>query len=94
MDIFDALARTRHTFLQANLKPPTVMLLESHEQGMRFLHAVRQKDQFLFTAGSPDLGHEVQMADGSYWMEINVMGIAVRWPACRLATQDGTWRHV
>jgi hypothetical protein len=94
MDIFDALAKTRHAFLQNNLKPPTVMLLGSHEEGMRFVSAVRQKDQFVFTAGSPDLGHVIEMADGSCWMEVKVMGIAIRWPANKLAMPDGSWSYV
>lgn len=93
-DIFDGLARIRIAFLSANLKPPTVILLESHEEGMRFLSSVRQQDQWMAIAGSPDLGGIVEMADGSKWMECKVMGIAVRWPANIFANQDGSWSYV
>jgi hypothetical protein len=93
-DIFDGLARVRHTFLRENLKPPTVLLLESHEEGMRFLSNVRQSDKWFVVAGSPDLGHVVEMADGSAYMQIEVMGIKVRWPANRFATPDGSWSYV
>ena len=93
-DIFDGIARIRHEFLRANLKPPTVILLESHEEGMRMLSAIRQRGDWIAVVGSADLGHERQMSDGSVWMEIKVMGIAIRWPANRMAMPDGTWRHV
>lgn len=90
-DILDGLAQVRATFLRANLKPPTVMLLESHEEGMRFLSTIRQSHHWLAVVGSPELGRVVEMADGSAWMECKVMNIAVRWPANRTARPDGGW---
>lgn len=87
-DILDGLAQVRITFIRENLKPPTVMLLESHEEGMRFLSNIRQSVQWSAVVGSPDLGRVVEMADGSAWMECKVMGIAVRWPANRVADLD------
>lgn len=36
-DVLDGLAQVRATFMRANLKPPTVLLLESHEEGKRRL---------------------------------------------------------
>ena len=92
-DIFDSLARVRMAFLQANLEPPSVMLLQSHEEGMRFLSAVRQSGNWTAMVGSPDLGRVTEMADGSAWMEVQVMGIKVRWPANRTATPDGSWSY-
>ena len=92
-DVLDGLAQVRLTFMRANLKPPTTMLLESHEEGMRFLSAIRQTNSWVTTVGSPDLGRVVEMADGSAWMECKVMDIAVRWPANRVAMPDGSWRH-
>jgi hypothetical protein len=93
-DIFDGLARVRHTFLRENLKPPTVLLLGSHEEGMRFLSNIRQSDNWVAVAGSPDLGHVMEMANGSAYMQLEVMGMKVRWPANRLATPDGRWSYV
>jgi hypothetical protein len=90
-DILDGLAQMHAAFMRENLKPPTVMLLESHEQGMRFLRNIRQSSAWTAVAGSPDLGRAVEMADGSAWMECKVMGIAVRWPANRIAIPDGGW---
>lgn len=92
-DVLDGLAQVRVTFMRANLKPPTTMLLESHEEGIRFLSAIRQTNSWAATVGSPDLGRVVEMADGSAWMECKVMDIAVRWPANRVAMPDGSWRY-
>ena len=92
-DIMDGLAQVRIAFMRANLKPPTVILLESHEEGMRFLSEIRQQGAWTAVVGSSDLGHLVEMADGSAWMECKVMDIAVRWPANRVASHDGTWSY-
>ena len=93
-DVLDGLAQVRTTFMRARLKPPTVMLLESHEEGMRFLNEIRQSAYWTAMAGSPDLGRLVEMADGSAWMECKVMDLAVRWPANMVATPDGHWSYV
>jgi hypothetical protein len=93
-DILDGLAEFRLAFQRADIKPPTVMLLESHEEGMRFLSELRQTHHWIALVGSPDLGHVVEMADGSVWMECKVMGISIRWPANKIATPDGSWAFV
>jgi hypothetical protein len=90
-DILDGLAQVRITFMREQLKPPTVMLLESHEEGIRFLSNIRQSGNWVAVVGSPDLGTVMKMADGSAYMECKVMDIAVRWPANRIATPDGSW---
>ena len=92
-DILDGLAQVRSTFQRHDLKPPTVMLLESHEEGMRFLCEIRQNSRWIAMVGSPELGRVVEMADGSAWMECKVMDIAVRWPANRYAMPDGSWSY-
>ena len=98
-DIFDGLAQVRRVFLRHELKPPTVMLLESHEEGMRFLREIRQSHTFkhrltwVASMKPPDQGCVVEMSDGSAWMECRVMGIAVRWPANRYAMPDGSWSY-
>ena len=89
-DVLDGLMQVRATFMRANLKPPTVMLLESHEEGVRFLNEIA----LVAVIVSPDLTRVVEMADGSAWMECKVMNIAVRWPANRVARPDGCWSYV
>lgn len=92
-DILDGLAQVRLAFMQAQLKAPTVILLESHDEGMNFLSQILQSVHWTAVVGSPDLGRPVKMADGSTWMECTVMDIAVRWPANRIATSDGSWAY-
>jgi len=90
-DVLDGLAQVRATFMRAALKPPTTILLESHQEGMRFLSEIRQTNYWTAVIGSPDFGRVIEMSDGSAWMELKVMGIAVRWPANRIAMPDGSW---
>ena len=93
-DIMDSLALIRVSFLKNRLRPPTTLLLESHEEGMRFLSSIRQQALWTAIAGSGELGEPVETADGSVWMQVTVMGIHVRWPANRLAARDGSWSYV
>jgi hypothetical protein len=90
-DILDVIASVRSAFMSANMEPPAAIFLKSHDEGMRFLSAVRQQDRWTVVPGSPELGIPIEMADGSAWMEVQVMGIAVRWPANRTAMPDGSW---
>ena len=93
-DILDGIVQIRIAFQAVNLKPPTTILLESHDEGMRFLSEIRQTNQWIPAIGSHDLGKPVERADGSTWMEVQVMGIAVRWPANRIETPDGSWAFI
>lgn len=93
-DVLDSIARIRMEFLALGLKPPVVIRLVSHEEGYRFLSSVRQSNQWITTAGSPNLGKPVLEADGTMVMEIEVMGVKVRWPADRLAKPDGSWAYI
>ncbi len=93
-DLLDGLAQIRTTFKRAQLEPPTTLLLADHEQGMRLLMELRQMNKWVVMAGDPNLGKPVEMADGSIWMEVKVMGFNIRWPANRYATPDGSWSWV
>lgn len=90
-NIVDAIAEFRVAFIREDLKPPTVILLESHDEGMRLLSYLRDSSNWTATVGSRMLGKPVEMADGSVYMEIDLMGMKVRWPANCYATKDGTW---
>lgn len=90
-DIVDAIAAFRVAFLRENMKPPSVILLESHDEGMRLLSYLRDSSNWTATLDSGMLGKPVEMADGSVYMEIELMGMKVRWPANRYATKEGTW---
>lgn len=89
-DIFDAFARVRVAFKAANLNPPAAIHLPTREDGMRLLSVVAQQP---FLVATPSrLGKPVELADGSVFMECELMGMKVRWPANRRAMPDGSWR--
>ena len=92
-DIVDAIAKFRVAFLRENMKPPTTILLESHDEGMRLISYMRDNSTWSYPLGDIGLGKPVEMADGSVYMEMNIMGMAVRWPANRYALPDGSWTH-
>lgn len=92
-DLMDGIATIRRAFMAAGLEPPTAILLKNHNEGMRVLSKIRQSGTWTEVAGSPRLGMPIEMADGSMWMEMRVMDIAIRWPANRVATEDGRWSY-
>lgn len=92
-DIVDAIAKFRVAFLRENMKPPEVIMLADHQQGMYLLSYLRDSCNWTATLGSAALGKPVEMADGSVFMEIELVGMKVRWPANRYALPDGSWAH-
>jgi hypothetical protein len=89
-DLVDAIAKFRVAFLRENMKPPTTIILADHDEGMRFLSMLIQMNNW--TLDISKAGKPVEMADGSVYMEVEIMGMAVRWPANRIAMRDGSWR--
>lgn len=94
VDILDGLASARRAFLAANLEPPSAIHLASHHEGIRFLSSIRQSCTWVVNVGDPNLGMPRRMADGTYWMEVEVMEMKIRWPANRVGMPDGSWKFV
>ncbi len=92
-DIIDGIAQVRDIFMREKLKAPVVIILESHEQGVDFIGAVRQSENWSARVGSKDLGSVVELEDGSTWVEVKIMDIAVRWPTNRLAKINGNFSY-
>ena len=92
-DIIDAIARFRVAFLRENMKPPTVIILPDHEEGMRLLSYLRDTSTWSVAIGSPLLGIPIESADGTAYMEIDIVGMKVRWPANKYAMPDGSWKY-
>lgn len=90
-DIVDAIASFRVAFLREDMKPPSVIILQDHSEGMRLLTYLRDTPTWSATFESGLLGKPLEMADGSVYMEIELMGMKVRWPANVYATADGSW---
>ena len=94
-DIIDAIAKFRVAFLRENLKPPVAIMLASHDEGMRLVsHLNGMMMKPTYTLGDRTLGKPVEMADGSIAMELEIMGMKVRWPANRYALPDGSWGYM
>ena len=87
-DIFDDILGIAHNFKRAGLRPPEAIILESHEEGMRFLAAVRQQDFMIYTMPD-DKVKPIEHPDGSVWMEVSLYAMKVRWPANRVAMESG-----
>ena len=89
-DIIDAIARIQHEFRAINLNPPSVVLLKDHDDGMRLLCELHQRVHIVIPMGSDRGGRVIEHPDGSVWMEVEVYGMKIRWPAKKLAKQgDG-----
>jgi hypothetical protein len=87
-DFFDALHTIRATFKRAGLEAPQAIILASHEEGMRFLSAIRDSGMMFYKM--PDAAYKtVEHPDGSMWMQAEFAGMKIHWPANRYATQAG-----
>jgi hypothetical protein len=91
-DIVDAIARFRVAFLRENMEPPMAIYLSTHKEGMRFLSYMCGSNFWTTMVGDPRLGQPVETADGIY-MEVEIMGMKVRWPAQRIALPSGGFKY-
>ena len=86
-EIFDAIQTIHIAFRKVGLESPTAILLKSPGEGREFLSMFDLTD-----SAYPRPLKEVKMMDGSTWIEVNVLNIAVRWPATKFACPDGSFR--
>ena len=91
-DILDALYAARAVFMRANLSPPDAIILASHEDGMRFMSAVKQ-DNIIYRVPRSPYGKPVADPNGAVWMEAEFAGMKIRWPANRRAMETGGYRY-
>lgn len=87
-DVINGFMSIRKAFGRAGLEPPVAIHLASHDEGMRML-AVVSKMFVILSQGDPRAGIAIEMADGSVYMQIELVGIKVRWPAKKRAKLDG-----
>lgn len=88
-DIVDALMRISHEFQMLGLKVPEAILLKDHEQGIRLLGQLHQMHFMVIPAGSERAGKVIEHPDGSVWMQAEVYGMKIKWPAMKLAQPEG-----
>jgi hypothetical protein len=69
-DVLDGLEQLRAAFIRANLNPPSVILLDSQQEGMRFVSAIGRDLALIEFVGPHNEGP---------WIECTVGGFVVRW---------------
>ena len=89
-DILDALAELRVAFMGEQLDPPDRIILPRGEEGFRLISVLRQSPCWEMVAGDPRLGKPVEFPEGSgvFYMELELVGIKVCWPARRYMGPD------
>ena len=89
--ILGAIEALSHAFRSATLQPPAKLTLTDAEQGQQLVLAIKQQ-----LGGSVRLPDDAVLPtidlDGSTWMEAQVRGIVVRWPATMGITSTGQVR--
>jgi hypothetical protein len=88
-DIVDAIARIGVEFRRLDLDVPQAIILKDHDQGVRLLCQLHQRNNLMIPFGSGLGGKPIEHPDGSVWMEVEVYGIRVRWPAVKFAKREG-----
>lgn len=85
-DILDVFLLIRMELERHGFKPPTVIHLASHEEGVKLLAAVSQQDLLIYAPGT--IGRPVETPGGAVWMEVEIFGMKIRWPANRYALEQ------
>jgi aminoglycoside/choline kinase family phosphotransferase len=88
-DFVEAVGRCVHTFKAAGFAAPDCILLKDHEQGIRMLSELRNMEMMTYRAGDPRMGKVIEHPDGTCWMQAEVYGVKIRWPAVKMALPEG-----
>jgi hypothetical protein len=93
-DIITVVAELTIGFEALNLPRPEAIVLKTHEDGMSVLCAVmaRSEPYMLYSPGKEPGIRPVEGENGVTYMEIEVYGMKIRWPAKRFAIESGGWR--
>lgn len=85
--IQELVRKMRRDWVRLSLSPPAVIILEDHDQGMSLLCELKETNRLVYQPGA--WGTPVEHPDGSVWMEIEIEGMKVRWPAMQYAKHGG-----
>lgn len=88
-DFLSLLMKIRMVFISQNIKPPTAILLADNEQGMKLLSLLAGKN-LVFQPGQ--YGTSIEHPDGSIWMELDLFGMKIHWPAAKYELHDGSFK--
>ena len=89
--IEDVIYKMAQGFKELQFEVPASINLKSHDEGMRLLGMMMGRNEWSAALGSSRLGKPIHMADGSVYMEMEMMGIKIRWPANQYATPSGNF---
>lgn len=92
-DIMEMIHDIRHALLKYGMEPPEVIILKNHDQGMRLLCGISQMNYLTYGPGQT-YGNPIEHPDGSVYMEMQIMGVKIRWPANRIALESGDFKWV
>lgn len=87
-DIVDTIARVALEFRRQDMAIDAIVL-KDHEQGMRLLHQLHQVHHLIIPINSERGGKVIEHPDGSVWMQVEVYGVKLRWPASKYAKREG-----
>jgi hypothetical protein len=82
--IFDALYRLSAAFQQEGFDRPEAILLPTNEQGMRFISWLHHHHGDVIHPPRPWSDD-----DDKVWMEVELFGLKIRWPAREYIYPDG-----
>lgn len=88
--IFEVVDRLAHGFKSLGLEVPDCVLLKSHDEGMQLISMLHHQRLF-YTAGDPRFGKPIEHPDGSCWMQAEIYGIKIRWPAMKMSLPKGRY---
>ena len=88
-DFIQAVTRIVHEFRVAGLEVPDCILLKSHDEGMRLLAQLQKNPYLVYRAGDSAFGKPIEHPDGTCWMQVEVYGVKIRWPAMKMMVPKG-----
>lgn len=92
-DFLDALYRMVHEFRKHGFEPPKIIVLKTHEDGMRLLHAISQQDCMVFQNPAPgrsSYGQPITDGNGETWIDLELIGVFIQFPAVPYKTHAGS----
>ena len=75
--ILDGIIQMRTVFFKNDLNPPSAILIESHEEGMRFQYAVMQATHWINGIDTTEFTRE----DCYMMTGMKILGIKFLWPS-------------
>lgn len=90
-DIMEAIYKARMAFVEAGLEEPKIIVLQSHDDGMKFLSMMMQKNQWVYDPENAAGRYGTPITDGhdETWMDVKVQGLIIRWSAVPYKTAKG-----